>query len=200
MIGEHRISTYGLTDEQNSYIQKNIPVHDYKVMNTECASDLIAYSASSIIINASKLSTDDYDMIIDYYNEIKGCTDETVIWIGKPEPHGPLKKQFKCFESFEVLQNKLKYILLSAHSKSQKAASYSKKLADGVKILSLIRNHPGITTNKISEDMELSVRTVQRYIAALQAAGEWIEYNRTLKGWQLQNGVSILFGDEKKRG
>ena len=38
-------------------------------------------------------------------------------------------------------------------------------------------------------------RTVQRYIAALQATGEWIEYDRTLKGWGLQKGVSILFGD-----
>ena len=35
MIGEHRIITYGLTDKENSSILKNIPAHDYKVMNTE---------------------------------------------------------------------------------------------------------------------------------------------------------------------
>ena len=62
-------------------------------------------------------------------------------------------------------------------------------------ILALIRNHPGITTQKISEIIGLQPRTVQRYIAALQATGEWIEYDRTLKGWGLQKGVSILFGD-----
>lgn len=195
MIGEHRISTYGLTDKENSIILKNIPASDYKVMNTECAADLIAFSSSAVIINTAKLSTDDYNMIIDYYREINGCTNETVIWIGIPVPQSTLKKQFKCYESFSMFEKNLKYILLSAHSKSQKAASFSKKLADGIKILSLIRNRSGITTKELSDIMELSQRTIQRYIAALQAAGEWIEYNRAKKGWELQHGKSILFGD-----
>ena len=164
MIGEHRIITYGLTNEENSIILKNIPAHDYKVMNTECATDIIAFSASAVLINAAKLSNNDYNMIIDYYTEINGCTYETVIWIGTPVPQGALKKQFKCYESFDMIENNLKYILLSAHSKSQKAASFSKKLADGIKILSFIRNRPGITTRELSETMELSQRTIQRYI------------------------------------
>lgn len=195
MIGEHRIITYGLTNEENSIILKNIPAHDYKVINTECATDIIAFSASAVIINAAKLSNDDYNMITDYYTEINGCTYETVIWIGAPVPQGALKKQFKCYESFDMIENNLKYILLSAHSKSQKAASFSKKLADGIKILSFIRNRPGITTRELSETMELSQRTIQRYIASLQAAGEWIEYNKAKKGWELQEGKSTLFGD-----
>ena len=92
-----------------------------------------------------------------------------------------------------MLQSFLEFT--SAHSKSQKAASFSKKLADGIKILSFIRNRPGITTRELSETMELSQRTIQRYIASLQAAGEWIEYNRAKKGWELQEGKSTLFGD-----
>lgn len=195
MIGEHRIITYGLTDKENSSILKNIPASDYKVMNTECATDIIAFSASAVLINAAKLSNNDYNMIIDYYTEINGCTYETVIWIGMPVPQGALKKQFKCYESFDMIEDNLKYILLSAHSKSQKAASFSKKLADGIKILSLIRNRPGITTRELAETMELSQRTIQRYIASLQAANEWIEYNRAKKGWELQDGKSVLFGD-----
>lgn len=195
MIGEHRIITYGLTDKENSSILKNIPASDYKVMNTECTADIIAFSASAVLINAAKLSNNDYNMIIDYYTEINGCTYETVILIGTPVPQGALKKQFKCYESFDMIEDNLKYILLSAHSKSQKAASFSKKLADGIKILSLIRNRPGITTRELAETMELSQRTIQRYITSLQAANEWIEYNRAKKGWELQDGKSVLFGD-----
>lgn len=195
MIGEHRIITYGLTDKENSSILKNIPASDYKVMNTECAADIIAFSASAVLVNAAKLSNNDYNMIIDYYTEINGCTYETVIWIGTPVPQGALKNQFKCYESFDMIEDNLKYILLSAHSKSQKAASFSKKLADGIKILSLIRNRPGITTHELAETMELSQRTIQRYITSLQAANEWIEYNRAKKGWELQDGKSVLFGD-----
>ena len=58
-----------------------------------------------------------------------------------------------------------------------------------------IRKHPGISTQKPSELTELPLRSVQRYIAALQATGEWIEYDRTLRGWKLFHGVSIFYGD-----
>ena len=64
-----------------------------------------------------------------------------------------------------------------------------------MKILALIRKHPGISTQKLSELTELPLRSVQRYIAALQATGEWIEYDRALRGWKLFHGVSILYGD-----
>ena len=164
-------------------------------MDTDCPTDLIAVSASASIINASALDQDDMQMLLDFYDEVNGCTDETVLWIGEPKPPVTLRKTLKCYESFDAIREKLRYILLSAHSKSKKAADYSKKLADGIQILSLIRNRPGITTQEISDIMELRPRTVQRYIAALQATGEWIEYDRTLKGWGLQKGISILFGD-----
>ena len=59
----------------------------------------------------------------------------------------------------------------------------------------MIRQHPGITTQKLADELELSIRSVQRYIAALQAAGEWIEYDRTIKGWKLFHGFSALFGE-----
>ncbi len=195
MIGEHRISTFGLTDEQNECVRQNAPVRDYKVMNTDCPTDLIAISASALIVNASALQGDELEMIFDYFTEINGCTDETVLWLGEPKPPVSLRKTLKCYESFDAVRDKLRYVLLSAHSKSKKAADYSKKLADGIQILALIRNRPGIATQEISEIMELQPRTVQRYIAALQATGEWIEYDRKQKGWCLQDGVSILFGD-----
>lgn len=72
---------------------------------------------------------------------------------------------------------------------------YSKKLSNGISIISHIRKSPGISTEKLAELLEVSVRTVQRYIAALQAAGEWIEYDRKRKRWILHDGMSVLFGD-----
>ena len=195
MIGEHRISTFGLTEEQNEFVRQNTPVRDYEVLDTDCPTDLIALSTSALIVNVSALEQDNLQMILDYYTEVKDCTDETVLWLGEPKPPVSLRKTLKCYESFDAVRDKLRYILLSAHAKSKKAADYSKKLSDGIQILALIRNHPGITTQKISEIIGLQPRTVQRYIAALQATGEWIEYDRTLKGWGLQKGVSILFGD-----
>ncbi len=195
MMREHRILTFGLTDEQNEIVKANVPAKDYEVFDTDAPTDIIAIGSVAMIIQASELEEDSVGMLFDYYTQINGCTDETVIWLGEPKPPVPLRKTLKCYEKFEEIRDKLKYILLSAHTKSKKAADYSKKLADGIKILSLIRNRPGITTQEISEMMELQPRTVQRYIAALQATGEWIEYDRTLKGWCLFRGISVLFGD-----
>lgn len=52
-----------------------------------------------------------------------------------------------------------------------------------------------ILNSALSELTELPLRSVQRYIAALQATGEWIEYDRALRGWKLFHGISILYGD-----
>lgn len=195
MIGEHRISTFGLTEEQNEFVRQNVPARDYEVLDTDCPADLIALSASALIVDASALEQDDLRMILGYYAEVRDCTDETVLWLGEPKPPVSLRKTLKCCESFDAVRDKLRYLLLSAHARSKKAADYSKKLSDGIQILSLIRGRPGIATQEISEITGLRPRTVQRYIAALQAAGEWIEYDRTVKGWALQKGVSVLFGD-----
>ena len=134
-------------------------------------------------------------MIFDYYTQVEGCTSDTVIWLGEPKPPKSLQKFFKCYDSFETVEEKLKYLLLNAHSRSKKAFEYSEKLVNGLKILAMIRQHPGITTQKLADKLELSIRSVQRYIAALQAAGEWIEYDRTIKGWKLFHGISALFGE-----
>lgn len=195
MRGEHRIITFGLTDEQNEIVKANVPARDYEVFDTDAPTDMIAIGSIAMVIQASELDEDSVGMLFDYYTQINGCTDETVIWLGTPKPPKGLQKFFKCYPSFTDIEDKLKYLLLNAHSKSKKAAEYSEKLVNGLLILSIIRKKPGVTTKELSEKTELPIRSVQRYIAALQAAGEWIEYDRTLKGWKLFQGISSLFGE-----
>ena len=196
----HRILTFGLTEEQNAFVGRCIPASDYTVFDTDAPTDLIALNGTSVIIYAPAMDADSVGMLFDYYTQIGGCTDETVIWIGEPKPPKQLHTVFRVYPSFEALEGKLKYVLLNAHTKCKKAADYSEKLMYGLKILSLIRKHPGITTKSLSEETELPIRTVQRYIATLQATGEWIEYDRAARGWRLFHGISILFGDDMDGG
>ena len=195
MNREYRVITFGLTDEENALVEENLPTRDYEVFDTDAPTDLIAIGCQALIVNAASMDSDSVGMIFDYYSQVNVCTDETVIWLGEPKPPKELRKFFKCYDSFDAIADKLKYLLLTAHSKSKKAHEYSEKLVNGLKILALIRKHPGISTQKLSELTELPLRSVQRYIAALQATGEWIEYDRTLRGWKLFHGVSILYGD-----
>ena len=192
---DHRILTFGLTEAQNAWVEENLPTRDYEVFDTDVPTDVIAIGCQALIVNAAAMDGDAAGMIFDYYSQVNGCTDETILWLGEPKPPKELRKFFKCYDSFDAIKDKLKYLLLTAHSKSKKAHEYSEKLVNGLKILALIRKHPGISTQKLSELTELPLRSVQRYIAALQATGEWIEYDRALRGWKLFHGISILYGD-----
>ena len=195
MNREYRVNTFGLTEDQNALVKANLPSHDCELYVADDPTDLIAINCEAMIVSASAMEQDSADMIFDLYKQIDGCTDETIIWLGEPKPPKELHKFFKCYPSFDVIAEKLKYLLLTAHSRSKKAYEYSEKLVNGLKILALIRTHSGISTQKLAELTELQLRSVQRYIAALQATGEWIEYDRTLRGWKLFHGVSILYGD-----
>ena len=195
MTQDYRINTFGLTQKQNQFVSANLPVRDCELYIADTPTDLIAINCEAMIVNASAMEQDDADMIFGYYQEVNSCTDETILWLGEPMPPKAARKFFKCYDSFDAIKDKLKYLLLSAHSRSRKSYEYSEKLVNGLKILSLIRKRPGISTQTLTELTELPLRNVQRYIAALQATGEWIEYDRALRGWKLFHGISILYGD-----
>ena len=195
MSGERRIITFGLTESQNDLIRKNIPVKDYEVFDTDAPTDVIAISSVALIIQASAMDQDSIDMLFDFYTQVGGCTDETVIWLGKPVPPKTLCTFFKCYPSFSDIEENLKYLLLNAHRRSKKAEEYSEKFVIGIQLISHIRRRPGIKTKELAELLEISPRSVQRYISALQAAGESIEYDPSKKGWQLFAGKSVFFGD-----
>ena len=167
---------------------------DYELDNTDCFTDVIAIYAVVIIINTEELTCDDYEALVIFLSEVGDCTDTTTIWLGHTKPPKGLKS-VKHYLNFDEIKDNLKYILLTAHTKSKKTAEYSKKLAEGLMVLSIIRKYPGITTKEISKSTNINARNVQRYIAALQAIGEWIEYDYKKKGWKLTDGISILFGD-----
>lgn len=194
-VPDGRVTTFGLSEEQNKLVENALPAKGYELFDTDAPTDLIAISATALIINAAALDADSREMVLDYYTEAGSCTDETVFWLGYPKPPHNLQAKFMCYENFEELASTLKYRLLSAHSKSKKAKNFSKQLMDCLRILSLIRSRPGIRTQELVNELELSTRTVQRYISTLQAAGEWIAYNHAKKGWYLQDGVSVFFGD-----
>ena len=193
IVPDDRVMTFGLTKMQNESVGKVLPIKECELYVTDVPEDLIAISASALIINAEKLSKSNVDMMFDYYTEIGKSADETVYWIGVPEPPKQLQKVIRTYSCFDELSVELKYQLLTAYRKSRKAKDFSRKMADCIKIISLVKARPGIKTQEIAERLEVSTRTVQRYISTLQVAGEGIEYDNTKKGWFLPGNYSILF-------
>lgn len=198
-IPEGRIITFGLNDEQNDCVRRCLPTKNYELYVADDATDIISVPSVAQIIVASALSETEYEILSDYYTEIADYTFETVFWLGYPKPPFHVNLRMICHEYFEHMESKLKYYLLQSHKKDKSTKEFSRKIADALMILSLIRSNPGIKSKDIAEKLELSIRTVERNIATLQAAGEWIEYDTSKKGWRLYEGVSIFFGDHLKK-
>ncbi len=197
-IPEGRIMVYGFSNEEVMIVKNRIPSDEYEVYIPDVIEDIVAIDQEALIINSAALRPTERELIVDYYTEVSGSFDETVLWIGYPKPPSHLRAKFYCYDNFGQLSYILPEKLIKAHQKVKKARAFSKNLADCLLILSLIRSNPGIKTQELSDKLELPIRTVQRHIATLQATGEWIEYDTKERGWQLQYGVSILFGDHLK--
>ena len=121
MSKDYRVNTFGLATEENALVEENLPTRAYELYIADSPTDVIAIGCDAMIVNAIALDQDSADMIFDLYSQIDGCTNETVIWLGEPKPPKELRKFFKCYDSFDAIKDKLKYLLLTAHSKSKKA-------------------------------------------------------------------------------
>ena len=188
------IGTFGLTEDQNKVINDNAPTKSCEVMNTNCFTDIIATNEMAVIVNWAALSKDDIELLIDFYTEIAPFP-ETVVLIGNADIPDGLKKYVSVYDDFESLAQNIKYVLLGAYRRNKKNENFSITLANTIMVLSEIRKRPYVTTKELAQKLELSERTVQRYIETLRVAGEWIEYDMSHKGWKLSAGKSVLWGD-----
>lgn len=190
---DNRVITFGLSILENETIEQAVATSRCEVLSAEVATDLIAIPAYMVIVNAEALTAKDKAMLFEYYSEVGSELWETVFWIASDELPQEFQKMLCHYRSFEEFALKLKYHILTAHGKMKKAKDFSDKISDCLIVLSEIRKKPGIKTKELARRLEKSERTVQRYITALQVAGEWIEYDYKLKGWRMGMEKSILF-------
>ncbi len=106
-----RIITFGLTEEQNTFIKTLLHNKNIEIYDADIASDLVALFATAIIVNAAKLEPDDFNLLENYYKEVGAEADEIVFWLGSPKPAIELQMLFKCFDKFDDLVPTLKKTL-----------------------------------------------------------------------------------------
>lgn len=191
---QNNVLTYGLNSAEIQIVKAARPAAATTVLDTDQFTDLIAIGAFALLINWEQMTNDDQQLLLDYYTEVEVCS-EAVLIIGEPKLSKYLKKRFRIYATFEDSLPNLKYILLSAYRKTQKIENFSVTLANAILILSQIRKHPGIMTRELAKQLEITPRSVQRYVETLRIAGEWIEFDRELHGWTLYDGKSVLWGD-----
>ena len=195
MNSERKVSTYGLSEEENTKVRKALPSKEYELIDDECITSVLAKRCTAVILNTDAMVQNEIDEVCLYYLDINCCTDEMVIWLGSARVPTGMKTYVKVYPNFSDIEENLKFLLLTAHRKTKKVEGHSRMLADSLLILSMVRKFPGISTKQLVERTGISERSIQRYIKSIQATGEWLEYNRSKRGWALQYGKSLLFGD-----
>ncbi|MCD8379157.1 MAG: HTH domain-containing protein [Lachnospiraceae bacterium] len=188
------IMMYGFSEDEVSRAETVLPNKQAEIADVECFTDILAVRSYAVLINVSNISKTDLETFFEYYTEV-GYFSEILIIVGDTYIPENLKKSIHLYDTFDSLMVDMKYLLLSAYQRNKRNETFSTTLSNAIVILSEIRKHPGVTSAQLADKLELSLRSVQRYIETLRVAGEWIEYDHALKGWKLTDGKSVLWGD-----
>ena len=189
-----QILTYGLEPSQVLTVENVAKKHDVTVMDSEVYTDLIAIPAVMLVINEKRMGREELDTILSFYHEIEKFSESVIILSDQPIKR-ELTSKIIIYDNFEAFKNRLDYHVLDCLRTEKKAKQFSKTLANSIVILKMIRSNEGISTQELAEKLELSPRTIQRYIETLRVAGEWIEYDPYMRGWRIINNESILLED-----
>ena len=195
----NQIITYGLTDEEIVELQNVKPNKDCSIIIADCATDIITLNAYASVVRKSELDQSDYDLLSSYLEEVGDYAD-TIILVGEDNKLKSFSKKVKIFASFEDFLEKAKYTLVASYAKHRQSDEFSSKISLALRMVILIKRNPGISTAVLADKLNMSTRSVQRYIETLRMSGEWIDYDTSLHGWRLEHEKSFLldFEDTKK--
>ena len=184
------VAVFGFSDEERKIILSYIEKSPAELFQAEYATDLFANEHLMVIVNVPVVPATELQQLLAYYKEVP-VFSETVILVGDCSDL-QIHSRITVYPGFDELQGNLKYLLLAAHKQKKSAESFSRSVSYALIILKLITENPGISSKEISDRLELSPRTVTRYIETLNMSGESIVYDRKNNGWSLQYDEPLL--------
>lgn len=184
------VAVYGFSNKESEIINSSLAKSTTELFIAEYATDLFAIDHLMIIVNVSRVPDSELQQLFAYYKQVP-IFSETVILIGDCTQLD-VNNRMTVYTEFDDLQKNLKYLLLAAHKQRKNAESFSRSISYALIILKMITENPGISSKEIADRLELSPRSVTRYIETLNMSGESIVYNRKQNGWSLEYDESLL--------
>ena len=187
---KYTVAVLGFTPEENEQVKSFLTKNTMELFEAEYATDLFAIGHLMVIVKVSGTSVDELEQLFAYYHEVP-VFSESVILVGDCKQFN-MNNRIMVYETFEALLENLKYLLLAANKRHKYCESFSRSLSYALIILKMITENPGISSKEISDRLEISPRSVTRYIETLNMSGESIIYNRKKNGWSLEYDESLL--------
>lgn len=187
---------YGFGDAQVQKMERAcLGSQEVILRPVEVFTHLVAIYASILVIGTDALEQEELEDLLWLHDE-GGFGSQRLVFIGQKNKVRVKSTYVSTYERLDDFLEDLDYLILSTKRSEKKVRAFSRTLANSLSILKMIRSQQGITTHEMADRLELSRRSILRYIETLRVAGEWIEYDRQAKGWTLlEEGHSILLGD-----
>ncbi|MBQ7416183.1 MAG: winged helix-turn-helix domain-containing protein [Oscillospiraceae bacterium] len=189
-VQRQTVWAFGFSAEEAEIIGTYIPTNAMELVAAECATDILVSDPLAVLVCTAGVPWEEQEQLLAYYQEVRDFS-ETVIFVGQCDPK-KIGSRITVYPDFEALRGNLKYALLAAHKRKKTAESFSRSVSYALIILKEITENPGISSKELSRRLEISQRSVTRYIETLNIAGESIVYDRKKNGWSLEYSESLL--------
>lgn len=182
-MGIEQISTYGLTEDEFQLVKNSILKSSIEIFQEITPVDAVMRRRIfALVMNLDRSTTNQREFLQGIYEEFIWFP-ETLIFTGEFRPEWSVTGQIIYTKNLRELEPDLRQILQAAYSKTRNTENFSQGLIRSFQIAREIRNRPGVTTAKLSEDLFLSEHLINWYIILLQSSQELIEYNEETGGW-----------------
>ena len=175
-----KISTFALTDEQVAMVEA-CDLRHHPVKAWDCPQDVIAHYSDLVVIDPSAADADDLAMLASFFAEVDP-QDAHILLSGPCAAFDGISTATVVAGALDDVEQ-TKVAMMRCLKEAKRDIDHSQQVASALRILFFIQGNPGATTREIAELFELSERTVRRRIRTLQAAGVFLEYDRSAGGW-----------------
>lgn len=173
------VMAYNLTKDQIATLMKQCPQCDYRYVETW--TDFIAIPSSLVIADMSDMNEEDKRAVFNFYKDIEPSPEHIIITNGIDGNQDPKIRSVEVINDFWDDERRIRTVMLSILHDTARDVDFSRRLSLALNIQKMICKNPGISSKKMAKALELSERSIRRYIDTLRMAGALIEYRD--KGW-----------------
>ena len=176
----NEIMMFGLSAEEMQKVMKASPESIY--IYAEDWQDIVAVSADLVIANPDAINEEGQEVIAEYYKEIEPSPESLILTNRCNELTGI--KSIEIYENLFLEENILRTTILRCLRETANDVGFSRRIMISLKVMKYICNHPGISTKELALAVEVSERSIKRYIETLRMAGADIIFEN--KGWKCE--------------
>lgn len=191
------VVAFGLSQDQAEVLQTIFASLKMKLYCTDIVSDLYGIPACYTIIGPGSLKTEEINELIEFWIDDR---DLRIVFLEALPANINLKKingkfDMRAFSDLEGLRLDIFHHKTSLDKSRDKAAKYGNRVLRILAILKYLKSHRLVSSQTMAEEMEVSVRTVQRDLLIIEQLGEPLAYDHKTKSYFLLTGESYLWED-----